>query len=181
MVPTVTIIIPSKNSIYPLKKTIEDISLQLKVNLFEVIVLDDKSEDGSLQYADQARYEYYRKLKIQVVEKKDDDDFLNLILSPYVFWMCPGFILEERDSVFKMINESAKNKIDFLLFPETSISRIKRIFCRYYIKNNKIKFRGIFCNKENFKKVAFEKDKDELSFKISTYSPFNKFRIRKKS
>ena len=70
-----TIVIPCKNSVYGLKNTVESLLNQFKIQGTRVLVLDLGSDDGSYQYAAQASFEHFKKLKIESIKV---DSELNL-------------------------------------------------------------------------------------------------------
>ena len=75
-----TIIIPCKNSVYGLKDTIESLLDQFKITGTRVLILDLGSDDGSYQYAAQASFEHFKKLKIESIKIDDDLNLFKFIV-----------------------------------------------------------------------------------------------------
>ena len=107
-----TIVIPCKNSVRDLKKTVEDITKKTKVKGTRVLILDFGSIDGSHQYAAQSSTELSRILRIESIkmdEGKTIKDALDLIDTPYILVMKPGSTFKDQDLLISSINEILKN------------------------------------------------------------------------
>jgi glycosyltransferase involved in cell wall biosynthesis len=107
-----TIVIPCKNSVRDLKKTVEDITKKTKVKGTRVLILDFGSIDGSYQYAAQSSTELSRILRIESIkmnEGKTIKDALDLIDTPYILVMKPGSTFKDQDLLISSINEILKN------------------------------------------------------------------------
>jgi hypothetical protein len=103
-----TIIIPSKDSVFDLKKTIEDLITKTKIKGTKVIVADFNSNDGSAQYSIQASSELIKDLKIFPVNIKDGEilgDLIDRIVTPYIMIISPGVIINDKDLIIKSLNE----------------------------------------------------------------------------
>jgi glycosyltransferase involved in cell wall biosynthesis len=103
-----TIIIPSKDSVLDLKKTIENLVLQTKIKGTRVIVADFNSNDGSSQYSIQASSELIKSLKIFPVNIKENEiigDLIDRITTPYVMIISPGAIISDKDLIIKSLND----------------------------------------------------------------------------
>jgi glycosyltransferase involved in cell wall biosynthesis len=106
-----TIVIPCKNSVRNLKKTVEDITKKTKVKGTRVLILDFGSVDGSYQYAAQASNDFVRFLKIESIKMGEDQTIKNafdLINTPYVLVMTPGSTFKDHDMLISSINEMSK-------------------------------------------------------------------------
>ena len=107
-----TIVIPCKNSVRDLKKTVEDITKKTKVKGTRVLILDFGSIDGSHQYAAQSSTELSRILRIESIKMdggKTIKDALDLIDTPYILVMKPGSTFKDQDLLISSINEILKN------------------------------------------------------------------------
>jgi glycosyltransferase involved in cell wall biosynthesis len=106
-----TIVIPCKNSVKNLKKTVEDITKKTKSKGTRVLILDFGSVDGSYQYAAQASGELIRFLKIESIKMEKGQTIknaLDLIETPYVLVMTPGSTFKDPDLLISSINEVSK-------------------------------------------------------------------------
>ena len=132
-----TIVIPCKNSVKPLKKTIEDIIKKTKVKNTRVLVLDFGSVDGSYQYTAQASGEFIRMVRIESLKMPEGENIknsLDLIDTPYVLVMTPGSTFKNADIFLKSVNEVSKTeypiaylrKADFINNFMSSFIRSKR-------------------------------------------------------
>ena len=74
-----TIIIPCKNSVYGLKDTIESLLDQFKITGTRVLILDLGSDDGSYQYAAQASYDNFKKLKPELKDVFYDPKLIKIL------------------------------------------------------------------------------------------------------
>ncbi len=106
-----TIVIPCKNSVGNLKKTVEDITKKTKVKGTRVLILDFGSIDGSHQYAAQSSSELSRIIRIESIkmeEGKKIKDALDLIDTPYILVMKPGSTFKDQDLLISAVNEISK-------------------------------------------------------------------------
>jgi glycosyltransferase involved in cell wall biosynthesis len=101
-----TIVIPCKDSVIELKRTVEDITKKTKIKGTRVLVLDFGSIDGSYQYASQASSEHIRKIRIESIRMKEGEsikDSLKLINTPYVLLLSPGSTFKEEDLILNSV------------------------------------------------------------------------------
>jgi len=102
-----TVIIPCKNSVISLKKTVEDIIKKTKVINTRIIILDFGSTDGSYQYAAQASSEHIRSVRIESVKMEEENnikDCLDLINTPYILVITPGATFSDNDIFISSVN-----------------------------------------------------------------------------
>jgi len=132
-----TIVIPCKDSVIELKRTVEDITKKTKIKGTRVLVLDFGSIDGSYQYASQASSEHIRKIRIESIRMKEGEsikDSLKLINTPYVLLLSPGSTFKEEDLILNSVNRLSRTKIplvylkncDFIRNLMSSLIRSKR-------------------------------------------------------
>jgi len=160
-----TIVIPCKNSVISLKKTIEDIIKKTKVKNTRVLVLDFGSVDGSYQYASQASSEFIRILKIETLKMEEGETIknaLDLIDTPYVLVMTPGSTFKNQDLFISSINEVSK-----IEYPIAYLRRVDFInnFMSTFIKRKR-KVNAIFSRKEVISILDYKYDDSdpEISF-----------------
>jgi len=142
-----TIIIPCKNSVTKLKKTIEDIAQKTKIKDTRVLVLDFGSVDGSYQYAAQASQEMIRIIKIESIKMEEEETLKNaydLVNTPYVLVMTPGSTFKDPDVFFTSVNEVSK-----INYPVAYLKKVNFINdLMSTVLKNKRKISAIFSNKE---------------------------------
>ena len=143
-----TIVIPCKNSVIELKKTINDIVKKTKIKGTRVLVLDFGSIDGSYQYAAQASNEMIRTIRIESIRMKEGEtvkDAYNLVHTPYVLVMVPGSTFSDPDLFFTSLNEVSK-----INYPVAYLKKedfINDLISRFL--KNKRKINAIFADKES--------------------------------
>ncbi len=142
-----TIIIPCKNSVIELKKTINDIAKKTKIKDTRVLVLDFGSIDGSHQYAAQASNEMIRIIRIESIKMGEGEtvkDAYNLVNTPYVLVMTPGSTFKDPDIFLTSINEVSR-----INYPVVYLKRADFIndLMSKFLKNKR-KIDAIFSDKE---------------------------------
>ena len=160
-----TIVIPCKNSVMSLKKTIEDIIKKTKVKNTRVLVLDFGSVDGSYQYASQASGEFIRMIRIESLKMEEGETIknaLDLIDTPYVLVMTPGSTFKNQDLFLTSVNEIAK-----IEYPIAYLRKVDFInnFMSAFIKSKR-KVNAIFSKKEVLSILDYKYDEQdaEISF-----------------
>jgi hypothetical protein len=151
-----TIIIPCKDSLYELKITIESIVKQFKIRGTRVLILDLKSEDGSYQYADQASFEYFNKIKIELIKINSDlnlTEFIKEIKTPYFLIITPGSIIKDKELIFNSVNRLSQNKIPNVYIKKYPI--LRRFFPLDNIKKGKIEINAIISEKKFLYEIEF--------------------------
>ncbi len=143
-----TIIIPCKNSVYELKDTVESLLNQFKIEGTRVLILDLGSDDGSYQYAAQAAFEHFKKLKIESIKVDSELNlfrFIDELRTPYSMVITPGSIIKDTDFVFDSINKVSGNTIPNVYFKEYSL--VKRILPLRNIRNENLEINCIVSGK----------------------------------
>lgn len=162
----VTIIIPCNNSVYELKDTVESLLDQFKIQGTRVLILDLGSDDGSYQYAAQAAFEHFKKLKIESL-KVDKGlslfKFIDELRTPYSMVITPGSIIKDVDFVFDSINKVLENKIPNVYFKEYPLT--KRILPLRNIRNKELEINCIVSEKNFLWEIEFANN----TFSIHTY------------
>lgn len=142
-----TIIIPCKNSVIELKKTINDIAKKTKIKDTRVLVLDFGSIDGSYQYAAQASNEMIRIIRIESIKMEEGEtvkDAYNLVNTPYVLVMTPGSTFKDSDIFLTSINEVSRINYPVVYLKRTDF--INDLMSKFL--KNKRKIDAIFSDKE---------------------------------
>ena len=143
-----TIVIPCKNSVIELKKTINDIVKKTKIKRTRVLVLEFRSIDRSYQYAAQASNEMIRTIRIESIRMKEGEtvkDAYNLVHTPYVLVMVPGSTFSDPDLFFTSLKEVSK-----INYPVAYLKKedfINDLISRFL--KNKRKINAIFADKES--------------------------------
>jgi glycosyltransferase involved in cell wall biosynthesis len=161
-----TIVIPCKNSVRDLKKTVEDITKKTKVKGTRVLILDFGSIDGSHQYAAQSSTELSRILRIESIkmdEGKTIKDALDLINTPYILVMKPGSTFKDQDLLISSINEILKNSHQIAYLRRHNI--VNNVMSKL-IKNRR-KIDAVFTKSESINIMDYGHDDQdpEISFR----------------
>ena len=152
-----TIIIPCKNSLYGLKDTIESLLDQFKIAGTRVLILDLGSDDGSYQYAAQASFEYFKKLKIESIKIDDDLNlfkFIDELRTPYSMVITSGSIPKNPDFIFNSINNISVKKVPSVYLKKYPIG--KRILPLRNIRNKELEINCIVSEKNFLYEIGFE-------------------------
>lgn len=126
-----TIVIPTKNSLLDLKKTIENLIDKTKISGTNILIADSKSTDGTIQYAIQASSELIKKVRISPIAMKSEEnlsDLIGRIKTPYVMVILPGTIMSDPDIIISSLNRFSpiepvllylrkKSPLDALILP----------------------------------------------------------------
>lgn len=173
----ITIIIPSENCASELKATIDNLLLQTKIKDTKILILDNKSNDGSIQYAAQASFELRKTLNINVIDAsvngyKIKEEELN----PYVLWIKPGVTFKSKDSIINMINSVMKDE-NILILTNGKIN----FFNSYYLKKGKISINCLICKKNEIDLIDYKKEGKSIYFPFSQKIRSKKYRIIKES
>ncbi len=152
-----TIIIPCKNSLYGLKDTIENLLDQFKITGTRVLILDLGSDDGSYQYAAQASFEHFKKLKIESIKIDDDLNlfkFIDELRTPYSMVITPGSISKNPDFIFNSINNISIKKVPSVYLKKYPI--VKRILPLRNIRNKVLEINCIVSEKNFLWEIGFK-------------------------
>jgi len=152
-----TIIIPCKNSVYGLKDTIESLLDQFKITGTRVLILDLGSDDGSYQYAAQASFEHFKKLKIESIKIDKDLNlfkFIDELRTPYSMVITPGSIPKNPDFIFNSINNISEKKVPNVYLKKYPIG--KRILPLRNIRNKELEINCIVSEKNFLWEIGFE-------------------------
>ena len=164
-----TIVIPCKNSLYELKDTVESLLNQFKIQGTRVLILDLGSDDGSYQYAAQASFEHFKKLKIESIKVDRDLNlfkFIDELRTPYSMVITPGSIIKDTDFVFDSINKVLTNKNANVYFKKYPLA--KRILPLRNIRNKELEINCIISEKNFLWEIEF--DNNTLSIHPSQIS-----------
>ena len=164
-----TIVIPCKNSVKSLKKTVEDLIKKTKVKNTRVLVLDFGSVDGSYQYASQASSDFIRMIRIESIRMKEGETIksaLDLIDTPYVLVMTPGSTFSDPDLLISSVNEAPKME-----YPIAYLRRVDFInnFMSTFIKKKR-KVNAIFSKKEVLNILDYQYDDPEAEIAFDNLS-----------
>lgn len=132
-----TIVIPSKDCVTSIKKTIENITNKTKIVGTRVLVLDFGSNDGSFQYVAQASSDLIKILRIESIRMKENEDMRDIndiISTPYVMVIKPGSVSEDKDIIMNTINKILAGKETLVYLKDLGI--INRVFNPTKNKNN---------------------------------------------
>ena len=152
-----TIVIPCKNSLYGLKDTVESILNQFKIQGTRVLILDLGSDDGSYQYAAQASFENFKKLKIESIKVDRDLNlfkFIDELRTPYSMVITPGSTIKDTDFIFNSINKVLSNKNANVYFKKYPLT--KRILPLRNIRNKELEINCIVSEKNFLYEIEFE-------------------------
>lgn len=151
-----TIIIPCKNSVYGLKNTVESLLDQFKIVGTRVLILDLGSDDGSYQYAAQASFEHFKKLKIESIRVDDLNlfKFIDELRTPYSMVITPGSVIKNTDFIFNSINKVLVNRNANVYFKKYSL--VKRILPLRNIRNKELEINCIVSEKNFLWEIEFE-------------------------
>lgn len=152
-----TIVIPCKNSVHGLKNTVESLLEQFKIQGTRVLILDLGSDDGSYQYAAQASFEHFKKLKIESIKVDRDLNlfrFINELRTPYSMVITPKSTIKDPDFIFNSINKVSGNTIPNVYFKEYPL--IKRILPLRNIKNRELEINCIVSEKNFLWEIEFK-------------------------
>lgn len=152
-----TIIIPCKNSVYGLKDTVESILDQFKILRTRVLILDLGSDDGSYQYADQASFEHFKKLKIESIKVDKDLNlfkFIDELRTSYSMVITPGSIIKDTEFIFNSLNKVMSNSNANVYFKKYPLT--KRILPIRNIRNKELEINCIISEKNFLWEIQFE-------------------------
>ncbi len=129
-----TIVIPSKDCVYSIKNTLENLTTKTKILGTNILVLDFGSNDGSFQYVAQASSDFSRILRIESIRMKEDEcisDILNNIRTPYVLVIKPGVVSDDPDIIMNSINKILEENKTLVYLKDLGIfNRVINIFKR---------------------------------------------------
>lgn len=151
-----TIVIPCKNSVYGLKNTVESLLNQFKIQGTRVLVLDLGSDDGSYQYAAQASFEHFKKLKIESIKVDSELNlfkFIDELRTPYSMVITPGSTIKDTDFIFNSINKVLTNKNANVYFKKYPLT--KRILPLRNIRNKELEINCIVSEKNFLWEIEF--------------------------
>lgn len=156
----VTIIIPSSDSLFGLKSTIESLVFQTKIKGTRVLVADLGSSDGSIQYAAQLTYDLRSRLKVEPFDfDKDRLSVYSNVNTPYVFFISPGKIIQDRDFIMDHLNKISNMKEVMAYSEETMFRRIiKGLGYKKEAQENV----GLLVRKENIYDIFFTLKNDKI-------------------
>lgn len=149
-----TIIIPCKNCVMELKRTIESLPNKTKISGIRVLIPDFGSVDGSIQYAAQASSEYSKFIRIESIEMKEGKDLKDLsetVNTPYVLIINPGSTFSDRDIILNSINKISGSRDILVYLKRTNI--INRFIVS--LLKDKRKINAIFSNKSILEDTIF--------------------------
>jgi hypothetical protein len=152
-----TIIIPCKNSVYGLKDTVESLLNQFKIAGTRVLILDLGSDDGSYQYADQASFEHFKKLKIESIKVDKDLNlfkFIDELRTSYSMVITPGSIMKDPEFIFNSINKVLSNRNANVYFKKYPLT--KRILPIRNIRNKELAINCVISEKNFLWEIQFE-------------------------
>jgi hypothetical protein len=152
-----TIIIPCKNSVYGLKDTVESLLNQFKIAGTRVLILDLGSDDGSYQYADQASFEHFKKLKIESIKVDKDLNlfkFIDELRTSYSMVITPGSIMKDPEFIFNSINKVLSNRNANVYFKKYPLT--KRILPIRNIRNKELVINCVISEKNFLWEIQFE-------------------------
>jgi hypothetical protein len=173
----ITIIIPSENCLFDLKKTIENISDQTKIRGTKILVLDKESSDGSIQYVTQASFDFRNILNIQVIDcSKDFFPIKEEELNRYVIWIKPGIIFKSKDSIFNLSN-LINSKQNPLIFTNKNFNFLRRL----YTNKDNIDISFIACKKDDNKIIEYKKEGEKIIFPFTNNFKNKKYSLLKES
>ena len=164
-----TIIIPCKNSVYGLKDTVESLLNQFKIAGTRLLILDLGSDDGSYQYADQASFEHFKKLKIESIKVDKDLNlfkFIDELRTSYSMVITPGSIMKDPEFIFNSVNKVLSNRNANVYFKKYPLT--KRILPIRNIKNKELVINCIISEKNFLWEIQF--DNNTLSIHPSQIS-----------
>jgi glycosyltransferase involved in cell wall biosynthesis len=164
-----TIVIPCKNSVIELKKTINDIIKKTKIKDTRVLVLDFGSVDGSYQYAAQASNEMIRIIRIESIKMEEGEtikDAYNLVRTPYVLVMTPGSTFKDPDVFFTSVNKVSKINYSVVYLKKSDfINDLISTFLK-----NKRKINAIFSNKESLNILGYNPEDQNSDISLENMS-----------
>ncbi len=152
-----TIVIPCKNSVHGLKNTVESLLEQFKIQGTRVLILDLGSDDGSYQYAAQASFEHFKKLKIESIKVDRDLNlfkFIDELRTPYSMVITPGSTIKGTDFIFNSINKVLANRNANVYFKKYPL--VKRILPLRNIRNKELEINCIVSEKNFLWEIEFE-------------------------
>jgi len=152
-----TIVIPCKNSVHGLKNTVESLLEQFKIQGTRVLILDLGSDDGSYQYAAQASFDHFKKLKIESIKVDRDLNlfkFIDELRTPYSMVITPGSTIKGTDFIFNSINKVLANRNANVYFKKYPL--VKRILPLRNIRNKELEINCIVSEKNFLWEIEFE-------------------------
>lgn len=171
----ITIIIPSENCFPELKATIDNLILQTKILGTKILILDNKSNDGSVQYVSQAAFDLRNRLNINAIDAPLDEYIINKDeLNPYVLWIKPGVTFKSKDSIINMINSVMRDE-NILILTNRKIN----FFNSYYLKKGKININCLMCKKDDIDLIDFKKEGESIYFPFNQKIRSKKYRVIK--
>lgn len=164
-----TIIIPCKNSVNDLKKTVEDLIEKTKINGTTVIIPDFGSNDGSYQYASQASSDLIKFLRIESLkmeENEDISDLLDRIRTPYILVITPGSTFKNNDIILDELNNLFKDNCPLAYLKKNN--KLDILFGD--LLKNRRKIKSIFSNKEILSDIKFYTESNDSQLLINNNS-----------
>jgi hypothetical protein len=122
-----------------------------------VLILDLGSDDGSYQYAAQASFEHFKKLKIESIKVDRDLNlfkFIDELRTPYSMVITPGSTINDTDFIFNSINKVLTNKNANVYFKKYPL--VKRILPLRNIRNKELEINCIVSEKNFLWEIQFE-------------------------
>jgi glycosyltransferase involved in cell wall biosynthesis len=152
--------VPCSNSLAGLKKTIESLVLQTRINGTRVLIADIDSSDGSVQYAQQMEFNLRKILNIEPVHfSKDKENLLSSIVTPYVFWISPGNVLKDPDFFINQVNTFSPSE-KLIAYTERSLA--ERVLLKLSRNKYSDKNIGALCKKEDSSQISFSCEKERI-------------------
>ena len=129
---------------------------QFKIVGTRVLILDLGSDDGSYQYAAQASFEHFKKLKIESIRVDDLNlfKFIDELRTPYSMVITPGSVIKNTDFIFNSINKVLVNRNANVYFKKYSL--VKRILPLRNIRNKELEINCIVSEKNFLWEIEFE-------------------------
>lgn len=151
-----TIVIPCKNDIIGLRRTIESISRKTKISGTSIFVLDFQSTDGSPQYATQASSEMLKMVRIESIKIEEGEsikDVADIIKTDYVLTINTGSVFNDIDAILKSINSIlTDNQYPIVYLKPSNI--FNNIISRF--TPNRRTISAVLSKKELVKNIDFE-------------------------
>lgn len=158
----ITILIPCENSLLELKTTIESILKQTKIKRVKVIVLDNKSNDGSVQYVAQQTSDLFRFLDLHCVtlDGKNPWDILEdvEVNTPYCLWLTPGTVFSDPDFIMDHLNHASTKRIGLTFISKNDNSWIKNMISTFNWDTKDLNFSASLLLIEDKKSIEFTKE-----------------------
>jgi glycosyltransferase involved in cell wall biosynthesis len=169
-----TIVIPTKNSLYDVKKTVESLLNQTKIRNITILIADFGSDDGTRQYISYASSEYIKLVKIEPLNYKELNDpmlkIMDSIRTKYTLFISPGIELKNLDFIFDSMNLILSSDKSFLFYEKKFNQGIHimlknwcdNLFFKSEIKKIKSSFRIFMCKTYMSSKIDINESNEFL-------------------